>query len=94
MSSTSTTIEKMAFSKGQYYLVETSKISDLYRAAGLDENSDKLPNFITIDGKECLFTENFIEKNGKEFEIVMIAEGFSWEDIIVYEDDESYEEEE
>ena len=55
-------------------------------------NGLTLPNFIKIEGKECLFTENFIEKDGKEYEIVMVAEGFSWEDILIYDEDEEDDE--
>jgi hypothetical protein len=83
----SDTLVKMSPVKGEYYLVEREKIDDLYRNAG-HADEDEVPNFITIDGKECLFTENFIEKDGKEYEIVMVANGFSWEDIIIYDEDE------
>ena len=83
----SETLVKMSPVKGEYYLVERDKIDDLYRNAGHNDE-DEVPNFITIDGKECLFTENFIEKDGKEYEIVMVANGFSWEDIIIYDEDD------
>lgn len=83
----SETLVKMSPVKGEYYLVEREKIDDLYRNAGHGDE-DEVPNFITIDGKECLFTENFVEKDGKEYEIVMVANGFSWEDIIIYDEDE------
>ncbi|APJ04913.1 hypothetical protein [Silvanigrella aquatica] len=83
----SETLVKMSPVKGEYYLVEREKIDYLYRNAG-HSDEDEVPNFITIDGKECLFTENFIEKDGKEYEIVMVANGFSWEDIIIYDEDE------
>jgi hypothetical protein len=81
------TLVKISPVKGEYYLVERDKIDDLYRHAGHNDE-DEVPNFITIDGKECLFTENFIEKDGKEYEIVMVANGFSWEDIIIYDEDD------
>jgi hypothetical protein len=83
----SETLIKMSPVKGEYYLIERDKIDELYKDAGHKEE-DEVPNFITIDGKECLFTENFIEKDGKEYEIVIVAHGFSWEDIIIYEDEE------
>lgn len=88
--SSSETLAKIAPMKGEYYLIERSQIDELYRNAGHKDDEEEVPNFITIDGKECLFTENFVEKDGKEYEIVMVANGFTWEDILVYdeEDDE------
>ncbi|RDB37172.1 hypothetical protein [Spirobacillus cienkowskii] len=84
----SDTLVKMSPIKGEYYLVEREKTEELYRNAGYNDEEEQIPNFINIDGKECFFTENFIEKDGKEFEIVIVANGFSWEDIIIYEDEE------
>ena len=85
----SDTLSKIAPIKGEYYLVARDQVDELYAAAGHSDNEeDDVPNFIKIDGKECLFTENFIEKDGKEYEIVMVANGFSWEDILIYEDDD------
>lgn len=86
--SSSETLSQIAPMKGEYYLVERSKVDELYRAAGHQEDSAEVPNFITVDGKECLFTENFVEKDGKEYEIVMVANGFSWEDIMVYDEED------
>ncbi len=74
--------------QGSYCLVERSRVNDLYREAGYDLESEEIPNFLKIDGADCLFTENFVEKDGKEYEIVMLANGFSWEDILVYDEDE------
>ena len=79
--------------RGEYFLVERNKVDDLYKAAGFSEDADEIPNFIKIDGKDCLFTENFIEKDGKEYEIVMVAEGFAWEDILIYDDEEDDDDE-
>lgn len=85
--STSETLEKMAPMNGKYYLIERSQIDELYRKAGHSDDEEEVPNFIVVDGKECLFTENFVEKDGKEYEIVMVANGFSWEDILVYDEE-------
>lgn len=85
------TLSKLSPVRGEYFLVERSKVDELYKAAGHSDEEEEIPNFITIEGKECLFTENFIEKDGKEYEIVMVAEGFSWEDILIYDDEEDDE---
>ncbi len=74
--------------QGSYCLVERNKVNDLYREAGFDLDAEEIPNFLKVDGADCLFTENFVEKDGKEYEIIMIANGFSWEDILVYDEDE------
>ena len=84
-------LESQAPIRGEYFLIERSKVPDLYKAAGFSEDDDEVPNFIKIDGQECLFTENFIEKNGVEYEIVMVAQGFSWDDILIYDDEEDDE---
>jgi hypothetical protein len=85
------TLSKLSPIRGEYFLVERSKVDELYKAAGHSDEVEEIPNFIKIEGKECLFTENFIEKDGKEYEIVMVAEGFSWEDILIYDEDEDDE---
>lgn len=84
----SETLSKISPLKGEYYLIERSKVDELYRNAGYQDDEEDVPNFITIDGKECLFTENFVEKDGKEYEIVMASNGFSWEDILIYDDED------
>lgn len=84
-------LAKLSPIRGEYILVERSKVDELYKAAGHVDEEEEIPNFITIEGRDCLFTENFIEKDGKEYEIVMVAEGFSWEDILIYDEDEEDE---
>ena len=86
------TLAKLSPIRGEYFLVERNKVDELYKAAGHSDEEEEIPNFIKIEGKECLFTENFIEKDGKEYEIVMVAEGFSWEDILIYDEDEEDDE--
>ncbi len=85
------TLLKLSPIRGDYILIERSKVDELYKAAGHNDDENEIPNFIKIDGKECLFTENFIERDGKEYEIVMVAEDFSWEDILIYDDEEEDE---
>lgn len=79
------TLSKLSSQRGEYILIERDHIDELYRQAGFAEDEDEVPNFLTIDGQSCLFTENFVEKDGKEYEIVMVASGFSWEDILVFD---------
>lgn len=85
------TLSKLSPIRGEYFLVERNKVDELYKAAGHSDEEEEIPNFIKIEGKECLFTENFIEKDGKEYEIVMVAEDFSWEDILIYDEEEDDE---
>ena len=81
-------LSKLSPIKGEYYLVERSKVSELYKKHGFGDSEEEVPNYIVIDGKECLFTENFIERDNVEYEIVMVANGFSWEDIMIFENEE------
>ena len=80
-------LSKISPVKGEYYLVERSKVDELYTKNGFT-NEEEVPNYLSIDGKECLFTENFIELDGVEYEIVMVANGFSWENILTFDEDE------
>jgi hypothetical protein len=82
----SPTLAKHCLEKGEYYLIERETVENLFVQAGYGDD-EEIPNFIKIDGKECMFTENYIEKNGKEYEIVLVAQGFSWEDVVIYEDE-------
>lgn len=86
------TLESLSPIKGEYFLVERAQVEELYRKAGYKDEDEEVPNFISIDGKECLFTENFVELHGKEYEIVIASAGFNWEDVLVYQDDEEDDE--
>ena len=59
----SDTLVKMSPIKGEYYLIEREKTEELYRNAGYNDEEEQIPNFINIDGKECFFTENFIDQS-------------------------------
>jgi len=83
--------EQKGFSKGTYYLVDRESVEKLFEDAGYGDEDD-VPNFMVVNGVECLFTENFIEKEGVEYEIVMVAEGFSWSDIAIYDHDDEHAE--
>ena len=84
---------KGGFNSGSYYLVDRETVEKIYEDAGYTEE-DEIPNFMVINDIECLFTENYIEKDGKEYEIVMVANGFSWADIVIYEASENEEHDE
>ena len=87
----SKTLSQFSPISGSYYLVEKSKVDQFYRTAGHKDSEEIVPNFIEVDGKECLFTEQFLQKDGKEYELVIVAEGFSWKDIMVYEEEDEFE---
>ena len=80
-------IEKNALMQGTYYLLSRDHVDELYKAAGFKDEDEEVPNFLNVGGKECLFTENFIERNGIEYEIVIVSTGFRWEDVLVFTDD-------
>lgn len=80
-------IEKNAINHGTYYLLSRDHVDQLYAQAGYTDADEKVPNFLEIDGKDCLFTENFVERNGQEYEIVIVAKGFHWEDVLVFDDE-------
>lgn len=84
----SKTLEKISLLSGNYYLVERNSIDQLYQDAGYKDDIEVVPSFIKVDGKECLFTEQFLEKDGKEYEIVIVADGFSWADVMIHDDGE------
>lgn len=80
-------IEKNALMQGTYYLLSREHVDELYEEAGFTDDEIEIPNFLNIGGKECLFTENFVERNGKEYEIVIVSNGFRWEDVLVFTDE-------
>ena len=90
MSSLST-LEKNALVSGNYHLIEEDKVVELYEAAGfnLDDESAEFPDVLTIEGKECYFSGDAIMRGGKYYEIVIILNGFTWEelDFVRQEDD-------
>lgn len=73
---------------GEYYLIEREQVEEFYRQAGFQDNAENVPNYLTIDGNDCLFTENFVEMNGKEFEIVMVSKGFKWDDVLIIDEED------
>lgn len=81
-------IEKNAISKGTYYLLSRDHVDELYRQAGFEDSDEQVPNYLNVEGKEILFTENFVEHNGEECEIVIVAHGFQWSDVLVFDDHE------
>lgn len=76
---------------GEYYLIEKEQVEEFYREAGFGDTAENIPNYLTIDDRDCLFTENFVEMNGKEYEIVMVSKGFKWDDVLIVDDEEDDE---
>ncbi len=81
-------IEKNAISQGTYYLLSREHVDALYDQAGFDEDAEEVPNYLTVGDKEILFTENFVERDGEEYEIVIIANEFKWSDVLVFDEHE------
>jgi len=81
-------IEKNALTHGTYFLLSRDHVDELYAQAGFADDDEKVPNFLTIGDKEVLFTENFVERDGKEYEIIIVANDFHWSDVLVFDDHE------
>lgn len=80
-------LNTLALKKGQYYFIEKEEVSKLFKKLWAEKTNEAPPNYLVIDDKECLFTENYIEKNGKSYELVIVANDFSWSEVIKYEQD-------
>jgi hypothetical protein len=78
-------LSSLSLKKGQYYFIEKQEVGKLYKKFWKESTTEPPPNYLTIDNLECLFTENFIEKNGKTYELVLVANDFSWSEVIKYE---------
>jgi hypothetical protein len=85
-------VEK-AFGNGQYYLIDVETVVTLYRDAGydVDNEDEEVPNVLTIDGQECFFTGDLVKRNHIYYEIVIVANGFSWDEV---ESDADFDDEE
>ena len=82
-------VEK-AFGNGQYYLIDVETVVTVYRDAGydVDNEDEEVPNVLTVDGQECFFTGDLVKRNNTYYEIVIVANGFSWEEVESDFDDE------
>lgn len=80
---TLSSLEKTALISGNYLLLEEDKVIELYEGAGynLDDETVEFPDVLTIEGKECYFTGDAIMRGGKYYEIVLILNGFTWEEM-------------
>jgi hypothetical protein len=90
------TLAQKSMTTGEYYLVDFDTVLDLYRLQGFDvENEDEeVPNILTIDGTECIFTGDHIVRGDKHFEIVIAAKDFKWDEVEHMSDDEFEDEDE
>ncbi|MEY4065245.1 MAG: hypothetical protein RIR26_1453 [Pseudomonadota bacterium] len=85
-------VEK-AFGNGQYYLIDVETVVSLYRDAGydVDNEDEEVPNVLTIDGHECFFTGDLVKRDQVYYEIIIVANGFSWDEV---ESDADFDDEE
>jgi len=72
-----------AFGNGQYYLIDVETVVSVYRDAGydVDNEDEEVPNVLTVDGQECFFTGDLVKRNNTYCEIVIVANGFSWDEV-------------
>ncbi len=74
--------------KGEYHLIALSEVIEIYRSIGVDitDDASNPPHIVNVSGKECLFTGELLDIDETTHEVVMVANGFSWEDLL--DDDE------
>jgi hypothetical protein len=81
-----------ALSTGTYFLLDLDSVLELYKNAGfnIDNEDEEVPNVLGVDGVECFFTGDLVRRGEKYYEIVIAAEGFTWDEVEsdIDEDDE------
>lgn len=84
------TLAKKALITGEYYLIEVDEVLEFYKAAGFDveDEDEDVPTVLTIEGKECFFTGDHIQRGEKYYELVVVAKDFSWDEVEGEDDDE------
>ena len=80
-------------STGSYFLIDLDSVLELYKNAGfnVEDEDEEVPNVLTIDGVECFFTGDLLNRGEKYYEIVIAAKDFSWEEVESDLDDEDEE---
>lgn len=83
-------LKKNAFATGKYYLLDIDYVLEIYKESGYDIEDDEttVPTHLEVNGESCFFTGDFIRRNEKYYEIVIISEGFSWDEVENEEDGE------
>jgi hypothetical protein len=78
-----TALSKKALGMGSYYLLEINQVLELYQQSGynVDDEEEEVPNVLTVEGEELFFTGDLVKKGQNYYEIVIAANGFSWEDV-------------
>jgi|GEM_PF-627480 len=86
-------ISEKAQSRGEYFLLDLDAVLELYKNAGYNiENEDEeVPNVLAVDGVECFFTGDLVRRGDTYCEIVIAANGFSWDEVESDMDDEEDE---
>jgi hypothetical protein len=77
------TLQAQALATGKYYLIDIDKVLDIYKEAGFDvedEDAD-VPTNLQVGSENCFFTGDFIRRGERYYEIVIAAEGFTWEEV-------------
>lgn len=76
-------IQKEAYGTGRYYLIDIDKVLEIYKSAGYDVEDDdaEVPTNLQIGTENCFFTGDFIRRGERYYEIVIVAEGFTWDEV-------------
>jgi hypothetical protein len=76
-------LQKQAFATGRYYLIDIDKVLEIYKTAGYNVEDDEadVPTNLQIGSENCFFTGDFIRRGDRYYEIVIVSEGFSWDEV-------------
>lgn len=76
-------LESLAYGTGRYYLVDIDQVLEIYKGAGFDVEDDEadVPTNLMVDGQDCFFTGDFIQRGERYYEIVIVADGFTWDEV-------------
>lgn len=76
-------LQSQALATGKYYLIDIDRVLDIYKDAGFDvedEDAD-VPTNLKVGNEDCFFTGDFIRRGERYYEIVIAAEGFTWDEV-------------
>lgn len=83
-------LQSVAYGSGRYYLLDIDQVLEIYKDAGFDVEDDEVdvPTNLLVDGEDCFFTGDFIQRGERYYEIVIVAEGFTWDEVENEEEDQ------
>jgi hypothetical protein len=63
--------------------MDIDKVLEIYQSAGYDVDNDDVdvPTNLQVGSENCFFTGDFVRRGERYYEIVIVAEGFSWDEV-------------